>query len=507
MTRAVSLYLPSWRTDRLARTPGASAPSPDTPLVLVGREGRRRTVIAANAAAHTLGAIPGMAAAKAQALIPGLVVRDADPVGDDAALGRLAIWALKRYSPIVAADPPDGLRLDMAGAAHLLGGEQGFVADLAQRLGDSGIAARIAIAPAYGAAHALARYGQAVPTIVTPEMLDTALSPLPVAALRLDAATLDALGRLGVETIGELAALPRAAMALRLGSEVGRRLDQAYGGAAEPFELVEAPELVRVRRAFAEPIAAPETLARYTGKLVVQLCEDLEKQGLGARRLDLLFARVDNRIEAIRAGTAKPLRDVKRMTRLLCDKIETVAPGFGIELMVLTATIAEPLDYRSTVTSLIDPAIPDLSDLVDTLANRMAHGQLFRCTPTQSEVPERSVGRIAPLAPPVGVTWPADWPRPSRLLDPPAPVEAMALLPDHPPASFTWGGVRRRVKRADGPERIFGEWWVRDGELAAVRDYFEVEDEAGERFWLFRRGDGEDPNTGDHRWYLHGIFA
>ena len=47
----------------------------------------------------------------------------------------------------------------------------------------------------------------------------------------------------------------------------------------------------------------------------------LEAQGLGARRLDLLFHRVDNRIEAIRVGTAKPVRDVKRLTRLLCDKL------------------------------------------------------------------------------------------------------------------------------------------------------------------------------------------
>src|SRR5690606_12972369 len=107
-----------------------------------------------------------------------------------------------------------------------------------------------------------------------------------------------------------------------------------------------------------------------------------ERQGLGARRLDLLFTRVDNRIEAIRAGTAKRLRDVKRMTRLLCDRIETVASGFGTELMTLTASVAEPLDYRSTVTSLIDPAAPDLSDLIDTLANRMAHGRLYRCAPT-----------------------------------------------------------------------------------------------------------------------------
>lgn len=475
--------------------------------MLVGRDGRKRAILAANAAAIAEGAGPGMAVAKAQALIPGLDVRDADPAGDDAALERLAIWALKRYSPVVAADPPDGLRLDMAGAAHLLGGEPAFIADLVRRCEASGLAARIAIAPTYGAAHALARFGRSPAIMVAPDDLDAALAPMPIAALRLGAAAIDSLRRLGVDTVGELEALPRGSLALRFGPEIGRRLDQAYGRASEPFELVEAPELVRVRRAFAEPIGAPETLARYTEKLVVQLCEALEREGLGARRLDLLFHRVDNRIETIRAGTAKPLRDVKRMTRLLCDKIEGVAPGFGIELMTLTTTVAEPLDYRASVSSLIDPAAPDLSDLVDTLANRMAHGKLYRCAPTQSEVPERGVCRVAPLALPVGAAWPADWPRPSRLLDPPAPVEAMALLPDHPPASFTWAGVRHRVKRADGPERIFGEWWVRDGELAAVRDYFQVEDEAGERFWLFRRGDGEDPDTGDHRWYLHGIFA
>jgi len=487
------------------RALGASAPSSETPLVLVGRAGRKRAILAANTTALTQGIAPGMAVAKAQALIPGLVVQDTDPQGDAAALERLAVWAFKRYSPVVAADPPDGLRLDMAGAAHLLGGEPAFLSDISRRLADSGTAARIAIAPTYGAAHGLARFGRS-PALVQPGDLAASLAPLPIAALRLDAAVIDGLRRLGVETIGELAALPRASLALRFGPEVGRRLDQAYGRVSEPFELVEAPELVRVRRAFAEPIGAPETLARYTGKLVVQLCEELERQGLGARRLDLLFTCVDNRIEAIRAGTARPLRDVKRMTRLLCDKIETIAPGFGIELMTLTASIAEPLSYRNA-SSLIEPATPDLSDLVDTLANRMAHGRLYRCAPFPSEVPERSVQRVEPLAPPLGVTWPADWPRPARLLDPPAPVEAMALLPDHPPASFTWGGVRRRVKRADGPERIFGEWWVRDGELSAVRDYFQVEDEVGERFWLFRRGDGEDPNTGNHRWYLHGIFA
>jgi protein ImuB len=63
------------------------------------------------------------------------------------------------------------------------------------------------------------------------------------------------------------------------------------------------------------------------------------------------------------------------------------------------------------------------------------------------------------------------------------------------------------VRRADGPERVFGEWWKSDAELVAVRDYFQVEDDAGERFWIFRAGDGEHATTGSQGWFMHGIFA
>ena len=95
---------------------------------------------------------------------------------------------------------------------------------------------------------------------------------------------------------------------------------------------------------------------------------------------------------------------------------------------------------------------------------------------------------------------------PPEVAFPPQPVEAMALLPDHPPMAFTWRRVRHRVRRADGPERIAGEWWKRNGETRSVRDYFRVEDEEGHRYWLFRRGDGENGVSGDMRWFLHGFF-
>jgi protein ImuB len=149
----------------------------------------------------------------------------------------------------------------------------------------------------------------------------------------------------------------------------------------------------------------------------------------------------------------------------------------------------------------------DVSGLVDTLSNRIGDAAIYRLAPVESDIPERAVRRVTALAPATGATWPPHWPRPARLLDPPEVVETVALLPDHPPAAFNWRGLRRRVARADGPERIFGEWWKSDAECEAVRDYFQVEDDAGERYWLFRAGDGEDQKTGSHRWFLHGVFA
>ena len=80
------------------------------------------------------------------------------------------------------------------------------------------------------------------------------------------------------------------------------------------------------------------------------------------------------------------------------------------------------------------------------------------------------------------------------------------MLPDHSPARFTWRRRHYRIRRADGPERIAGEWWRREGETAALRDYWHVEDETGRRFWLYRRGDGADPDTGDLQWFVHGVF-
>ncbi|WP_457584498.1 Y-family DNA polymerase [Ensifer canadensis] len=505
MPRVVSIYLPDLAIERIRRADGEGRLSDDLPLVVIAKSGSKRWIAALDHVARQAGLHVGMPAAKAQAIIRDLQMIDADPNGDAVALQRIALWALTQYSPVVARDAPDGIVMDTEGADHLQGGEELMLSGIVNRFHGRGLTARVAIADSWGAAHALARASKRDTVLVPPGAIGRFVERLPISSLRLGPDVVGSLRVLGFQTIGELSATPRAPLALRFGPEIGRRLDQIYGHLPEPIEPTRPVELIEVSRAFAEPIGAPETIAKYVARLVAELCDALGKKGLGVRRADLIVHKVDNTMQAIRAGTAKPARDVAWLTKLFEDRIEKIEPGFGIERLSLAAIMSEPLAEAQQTSSLVDEEVVDIAPLIDIIGNR---GQrVYRVAPVASDVPERSVRRIGVATATVGTSWTLHWPRPVRLLARPDLIEVIALLPDHPPVSFTWRGKRRRVRRADGPERIFGEWWTRSSEFDAVRDYFVIEDDDGERFWIFRSGDGIDAATGSHKWFMHGIFA
>lgn len=463
-------------------------------------------IAAADAAARTQGLRPALPLAQAMAMVPGLMVADADPEGDGRALSGLAAWCL-HLSPMAAPDPPDGLWIDVTGCAHLHGGEQAMLDTLVGRLAAAGLSVRAGLADTPGAAHVVARHGAGAVTVVAPGAQADALALLPMRALRIPVETADSLRRLGLDWIGQLYATPRGPLARRFGDVLLRRLDQALGRVAEPIRPVLPPGTISVRRAFVEPIATAEAFAAVILALVGEACAALQARGAGARTLDLLFERVDGSIQAVRVGTARPVRDPMHLARLLDERIETVDPGFGVEAMRLALPLVEPLAPVQRASDLGgDPGEADVAALIDRLSNRLGAGKVYRVAPVESDVPERAVAAVPPLAPSGGQGWTTPWPRPARLLPRPEPVDAMGLLPDQPPRWFTWRRVRHRVVRADGPERIAGEWWRRSGERVAVRDYWVVEDEDGCRFWLFRRGDGLDPATGGLAWFLHGFF-
>ena len=467
-------------------------------MVTAVEEGRR-VIAAADEAAAALGLRPGTAVAQAMAVVPGLVVTKADPDADAEALLRLARWC-QRLTPLAAPDPPDGIWLDVAGCAHLCGGEAAMLAQIEARLAQDGLTARAAVADTPGAAHAVARFGRE--KLVAPGEQEAAVAPLPIAALRLSADMVAALRRLGFEQVQALARIPRPLLARRFGPEPGRRIDQALGRLAEPLQPLAHETTLQHRTPFLEPLLTAEALSIATGRLLAVLCPAMERAGLGARRLDLLFERVDGSLQATRIGTARPNRDPQHLHRLLNEHLDHIDPGLGIEAMRLAVPLAEPLRWRQDEGG-------DVATLVDRLANRLGAERVYRAAPVESDMPERSVRRIPALAHP-GAVWPSfgrlGSEAPTRLFDPPRPVDAIAALPDQPPAFFIWRRRRHRVRRADGPERVYSEWWRQDSEMAAVRDYFRVEDEDGRRFLLFREGDGVDSATGGLHWFMQGMF-
>ncbi len=463
-------------------------------------EKQRRVIASVDGAAARAGLAPGMTVTHAQSLIPDLTVVDAAPEEDAAALRKVAIWCM-RYSPLVVPDPPDGIFIDVAGAAHLFQGEEALIQDLLSRIQAQDIAAKAALADTPGCAWAMARFGNSL--VVSPGRASEAMASLPVASLRLHAKTIEALHEVGIERVAHIASKPRAGLQLRFGGDVLLRFDQALGSIIEPLSSLLPEEVPSKLLRFVDPLADPDDLKRVIAKLCAMLCPELEHRGVGARRLDLVFLRVDNIAQAVRVALARPYREPKHLARLLEERLVLVDPGFGIEQATLTASWIEALSERQTIGRHLatDGSDVDVGQLVDTLGVRLGSKAVFRLAPVESDLPERSVKRLPALHPPQGQDWPKTLPRPARLFSPPERVVAIAALPDHPPRLFVWQNRQHRITRADGPERIHGEWWRSDAETELVRDYYRVETADGARYWLCRDG----PAGTGGQWWLHGL--
>ncbi len=475
--------------------------------------------MAASRAALKAGIAPGMALADARAILPGLLAADADPAEDHRALSALAEWC-GRYTPWVTPDgaamPGGGaaILLDATGCAHLFGGETRMLEDVTARTAALGLTVRAGMASTPGAARALARWTSGGRfAVAAPDATEAALAPLPAAALGLAPAAAAQLASLGLRMVGEVAALPRAALASRFGAAVLDPLDRALGRAPEPVSPAAPPVRHAARLAFAEPVARSEDIAAGLDRLLAALCAGLEREGQGARRLVLALYEPDGRTRQIHLGASRATRDPAHLARLFAEHLDGIDAAFGFDAMTLVATTAEALAARQApladrTAHLAGPSSAGaregtndtLAALIDRLANRLGSDAVLRLAARESRLPERAAVAVpalefrpqgaAPFAPPGA---PA---RPLRLLPRPEPVETVALLPDDPPALFRWRRVAHRVARAEGPERIAPEWWrARETD---ERDYWRVEDERGGRFWLYRAGPA---------WYLHGVYG
>jgi len=390
-------------------------------------------------------------------------------------------------------EPPDGVLIDITGCAHLFGGEAGLKQLLRARLPG----AQLAIANTAAAAWGLARFG---------EDETENLAPLPLAALNLAERVIIKLRRVGVRRVGELMRLPRAELTAGYGKETVLKLSQALGQAPEVLRFIATPPEWLETEHHAEPISAPAQLQACLDRLIGRLCVRLADAQRGATLLTAKFYRIDRQCPAFTLRFAAPCREEFQMIKLSREKLGTdIDPGFGVEAISVEAGATEPL---APVQRSMAQDAPDYARPINTLLNRLGE-KLWRAVPHHSFIPELSVQR-AGLAAPKPVWEKPLHPRPLRLLPRPERINAIAPVPDDPPVFFSWRGQAHRIAGATGPERIAREWWchAHDNtrpEAEHIRDYYEVEDIAGARFWVFRAGmhDGMRPP----RWYLHGLFG
>ena len=563
MKRVVSIWLPRFTTDYLTKINAGPRQAKfkcwrNKPFATVFFTGGVLRVTAVNIAAEAASIVAGLSLADAHAIVPNIKVTKADPADYLKLLDSLVAWC-RCFTPWTAAEGIDNyggasIWLDITGCAHLFGGENALAVNIRNRLERLGFTSQLGLADTPGAAWAAARFvsenkqndmrSASGINLIPKGAQRQHLAKLPVAALRLDLGTLNTLARLGLRNIDELLNLPRGPLVRRFGPTVVRRLDQLLGHMEETLSPGKEPRPYLARIAFAEPISQPEQLTAALTQLTETICKQLEKNNQGARQMEIEIFRIDATAQRIKIGTSRPLRLVKPLTRLFCEKVNKLDAGFGIEAVVVTALLVEPLPkvqerlstetrYKQGITS------EHFALLVDRLKLRLGSNNLYSLTlrnchlpegamatqvpfnelrkdqSTNNKIPLSNFRQLRPGTRPIMLL-----PRPERIKPSRLELESSRTLPF---LSFEWQKQDYDLVAFEGPERIAGEWWHRPLPVAeytttpehynalsqsagAVRDYWRVETVAGERLWLFCFPSCT-PGEKKSRWFVHGLFA
>ncbi len=499
------------------------------PFVLAVKDHGRMVISGANRLALGEGIPPGLPVADARALLPTLQVVDDRPGLAGKLLQGLAEWCI-RFTPIAAVDPLEGLVLDVSGCAHLWGGEEAYVKEIVTRLQTAGYHVRATMADTIGAAWALTRYGPPAGggdhgmggggmsgsgmggggkaggkgVVIGGHEQAEALLRLPPEALRLEPEVIGRLHRLGLRTIGSFAGMQRSALRRRFGPGLLERLDQAFGLVTESIAAVHVPAQYQERLPCLDPIVTATGIGIALRRLLDSLCDRLQKEEKGLRSAVLTCYRIDGKQQQLSIGTNRASHNPTHLLKLFEPHLETIEPDLGIELFLLEAPKVEdaPPLQETLWSGSAGLDTSSIAELLDKITGRFGAGSVHRWLPDERHWPERSIKPATSLQEKPTTPWRTDRPRPIHLLPKPESIEVTAPIPDYPPMLFRYKGQLHKIAKADGPERIEREWWLDQG---PHRDYYTVEDEAGQRYWLFRSGHYTEEQT--PHWFIHGFFA
>ncbi len=552
----IALHLPALPLESFAATLGAAEPAP---LALLDGHGR---LAAVNAAAAAAGVQPGMRRATALALAPALVLGRADAARDAQALQAVAHAALV-FTPAVTLQGADTVLLEVSTTLRLFGG----LAALRRRLHEAlaalaplghtrceacaptalGAALRArAAAPMRTGAGAAARAageatGQARGASPSPAAAAaaaaaarpdwrTALDGQPVVHLvELAGGTADhaqALQGMGVHTLAQLRALPRAGLARRFGPALLQALDRARGEAPDPRTWVGLPDTFDARLELHARADTGEQVLHGARVLLERLVAWARAHRARVRSCVLAMPHErSRRAEAadIPATTltlvlASPSDDAAHLATLLRERLaHTALAAPTLELRLRCDDLARVEAPSGELFPMHGSTHEGFTRLLERLQARLGVQGVHALHAMDDHRPERATGVVpvggeglahAGMAGRAGSRraaagsapdTPAATPAPARLTRPAWLLPEPQALPERQHQPLLDG---RALQLLAGPERIEAGWW--EG-TPALRDYFIAQAHDGALVWIYRlRLPREDEPGG---WFLHGRFA
>lgn len=369
----------------LLRGPAALAPEP----------GRGEMVGEVSAAAEALGIQPGMRLGEALARSPRLALVPPDPAGAADAWERL-LARLEGIGAAVESERPGRACFEARGLHGLHGGSlDGVLAETRRALRAPG--ARLGAAPGRFCAVAAASRARAR----SPELVGGGvegarayLAPLAVSLLRTHQATASLpplLGRLGIATLGELAALSAAALADRFGP-AGLRAGELAAGRDTPLAPRRPGELLEESLELIESASGAQ-LGHALGLLIDRLLARRERRGRTLRGAVLSAVLVEGGTWRERVTFRQAMADPARMRLALAQRLALLpAPAEALRLAV--ADFGPPVsDQRSLLDEGVrerDARLREAVGQARALAGPDAALRVIEADP-DSRVPERRV--------------------------------------------------------------------------------------------------------------------
>jgi len=457
------------------------------PLAVAASGAAHAEIVTCSVEARRHGVQPGMAVAAAWAVASGLRVFARDEAAEQAALERVAAWALQ-FTPTVCVAAPSEVLLEVGGSLRLFGGLSRLWSEIERRLVAIGYTARLAAAPTPLAAQWFTRAGLS-PRIRHPDALRLCLEQLPADVLGAPDALRNLLDRIGVRTLGECLRLPRDGLARRGGKILLEQLDRALGQVPDPRPPYLPPAHFQAALQLPAPVEQSDALLFASHRLITELCGLLAATAQGVHWLGFALSHEGRAETRFELNLVSATRDPQHLTAVLRERLERVTLPCPAIALAMDSGELTPLASRNRSFLPDDRAQAETTgQLIERLRARLGEDAVQGFDTLADHRPERAWRPCEPGKESAAQAGLPPSARPLWLLQSPRPLAQIAEIPQY----------EGPLTLLTTPERIESGWW--DGHDVA-REYFVACNPAHALLWIYR------DYSAAGGWYLHGFFS